>query len=413
MIRDGYRFRLLLLISGVSVFSTSTYLSYLYPTPTCDWFYYGFIAKYYSEHGDYPKVSWWRKDEPQFIYRSPIIPLCSLVINPKGGPKSDYRFLIALAFGFLGSILSFLIEPRMGSVIPWILTTTYTIHYSYFLGGKRTICLLTYPVFGTLLAKSLVVGKISRSEIALATCLGAITGLFYDGWLETLPLAVLFVLIPDVSPDRRKTFLIVWKAFVIGAAITIAIPDPNISASHGLLVYHNPGLISKLLGIVSEWRPPGNFEMAAVLWYMLIVSPVISGMLTERHSLKLKLVSVAYTSAGLVVKRLGPPYLIVTSPLWYEKRCAVSMAIFSLVIFSLALKFSVEPSKEFWEKYPDWKFMKPVVLKNLKHGRPWGEEDPPFEAWLYYEVDKVPARVTPYDMDWRGYEPPLTSRKRE
>ncbi|WP_457614266.1 hypothetical protein [Methanopyrus sp.] len=63
--------------------------------------------------------------------------------------------------------------------------------------------------------------------------------------------------------------------------------------------------------------------------------------------------------------------------------------------------------KKFWEKYPDWNAMKPVILKNLKHGEPWGKEGPPFEAWLYYKVDRVPARVTPYDMDWRGYERPI------
>ncbi|WP_456482671.1 hypothetical protein [Methanopyrus sp.] len=399
-IQDSYRLRLALLVSGLVAFSTATYLSYLYPPPTPDWFYYGFIAKYYAEHGHYPEKSWWRKDEPPFIYRSPIVPLCSLVVDPKGGPENDYRFLIALVFGIVGSVLSFLIEPKMGSVAPWALTAAYMLMYAKFLGGKRTICLLTYPVLGTLLAKSLVIGRISRREMAFAACLGTVTGLFYDGWLELLPL-ILFFLTPGVPFERRKTFLTTLGAFIAGATITITIPDPNISASYGLLSYHCPGLVLHLLGEIAEWSPPCNILYAAIIWFFLVVLPLLFGILSRENHVELKLMSVTYTSVSLVIRRFGITYLIIVSPLWYELENVVIMPVYSMTFIMETYWIN------FWKKYDNWKLMKPIIMKNVKHDRMWVDNEPPFEAWLYYQVDRVPARVVPYDMDWRGYEKPI------
>ncbi len=309
--------------------------------------------------------------------------------------------MIALAFGILGATLSFLIEPRMGSVVPWVLTVAYTTFYAYFLGGKRTICLFTYPVLGVLSAKSLITGRVNRRKIILSACIGTITGMFYDGWLEVLPLLALPILVPDIPLKQKKTFLTVLGSFLIGATITIIIPNPNISASHGLLTYHRPGLVLHLLGNVSEWRPPSNFIQATILWFFLIGLPIMSGILAKSEcSIKLKFASITYTSISFVIQRLGITYLVIIAPLWYEIECSVLMTMSILSIFQ------VEKWKKFWEKYPDWNAMKPVILKNLKHGEPWGG-GPPFEAWLYYKVDRVPARVTPYDMDWRGYERPI------
>jgi len=194
--------RLIIFITGLFTYEVSTYVSYLYPPASCDWFYYGFIAKYYAEHGHYPERSWWRYDQPVFIYRTPMIVLDSFFVNPHGGRHSDYRFVIASVFGAVSSLLAYYIEPEIAFVAPWILTFVYNIQYSSFLGSKRTICLLTYPLFGTMMAAALFYGRTSRARLIASYVLGLLTGVCYDGWLEVLPVPLLFVLIPDT---REKT----------------------------------------------------------------------------------------------------------------------------------------------------------------------------------------------------------------
>ncbi|MHC1580584.1 MAG: hypothetical protein ACXQTC_02700 [Methanopyraceae archaeon] len=139
------RLRLAIFLTGLATLALSTYLSHLWPSNAPDWFYYGFIAKYYAKHGDYPKVSWWREDQPPFIYKSPIIALSSLLVDPRAGPHHDYRFVLALIFGVTASVVSWLIEPRMGTVVPWFITAVYNLHSAGFLGGKRTICCSRTP----------------------------------------------------------------------------------------------------------------------------------------------------------------------------------------------------------------------------------------------------------------------------
>jgi len=398
------RLRLAIFLAGLATLALSTYLSHLWPSNAPDWFYYGFIAKYYAKHGDYPKVSWWREDQPPFIYKSPIIALSSLLVDPRAGPHHDYRFILALIFGVTASVISWLIEPRMGTVVPWFVTAVYNLHYAGFLGGKRTICLLTYPILGTLALSTLLHDPPRRSvrvRALTAGALGSITGACYDGWPEVPVIFGLTALVPDVPRRARVKLLAVLAGFSLGAGVTVAIPG---TASHGLLTYHSPGLVPKLIGNIREWSPPETFESAVPTWFYLVALPIAGALMARRPEwTKVRLAALVCMSSGLVIYRFGTASALLLGPAWWELPCCVMSSLYA-VTMTQALHW-----KEFWQKYPGWNSMKPVIVNRLKRYRePWGRGlSPPFEAWLYYEVDRVPPKVTPYDMDWRGWEPPL------
>ena len=394
----------LILLTGLAVFTLSTYLSHLWPPNAPDWFYYGFIAKYYAEHGHYPRVSWWRQDQPPFRYQTPIIPLCAHLLHPHAGPQHDHRYLLALTLGLTATLLAWRLEPRMGAVIPWILTAVYNLHYAAFLGGKRTICLLTYPLLGTLALTTLHRPTHTRTHLPAAIALGLLTGACYDGWPEAPLILATLTLLPDPPRRARLQLLKLLAGFTLGALTTLPLPG---TASHALLTYHRPGLVLKLLGNVAEWEPPIALESALPTWFYLVAVPIAGALLSQRPDWnKVRLAALLWTSTGLVVFRFGTASLLLLGPAWWESPGCVAVTLYTATL-TQALHW-----REFWQRYPDWPHMKPVILHRLhRYHEPWGRGlSPPFEAWLYYEVDRVPPKVTPYDMDWRGWEPPLRQR---
>ncbi len=399
---DPHRLRLIIFITGLFTYEVSTYVSYLYPPASCDWFYYGFIAKYYAEHGHYPERSWWRYDQPVFIYRTPMIVLDSFFVNPHGGRHSDYRFVIASVFGAVSSLLAYYIEPEIAFVAPWILTFVYNIQYSSFLGSKRTICLLTYPLFGTMMAAALFYGRTSRARLIASYVLGLLTGVCYDGWLEVLPVPLLFVLIPDTPREKRLAMLELWGMFVAGGATAVFIPSVNWSASHGLLTYHRPGLILHLIGNVSEWMPTANVNSAIMTWVYLILLPVCMLLVShDTERLKERVAVIPYISMIHVIFRFGVAYTLLLGVFLADDAAGPLFAVYGLTLAQY------QQWIKFWHRYPNGKVITKVVMEDVEKGEIWPEGKPPFEALLYYEVDKTPPKIVPYDMDWRGYEPPV------